>query len=94
MLARVERPTLAGFLEFAKRHPQGERYQWWDMDNCACAQYARHIGQFDAWRENDDHDVVHARPANDMWEILNTIATGVPYTFGNLVKEIEKEMAL
>jgi hypothetical protein len=83
MLARVEQPTFAGFLEFAKRQAQDKVYPYSDCDDCACAQYAKHIGQFEDWRY-----VSYA----DVWDDLNYWAAYQPHTFGSLVTRLELEM--
>jgi hypothetical protein len=42
-------PHLAGFTAFVETKNPAEEYDWEDRTACACAQYARTIGEYEKW---------------------------------------------
>jgi hypothetical protein len=56
-------PSLDGFIEWLRTKAQDEPYDWVNPVQCACAQYARDIGCYDAWLNH-----------REAWTQLNGIA--------------------
>jgi hypothetical protein len=75
----VGQPSLQGFIAWLETQDPEQQYQWSCSGECACAQYARHLGVKswgDVWN-----------PYRIIWSELNSIAYLVqPRTFGNLLK--------
>jgi hypothetical protein len=71
----AQQPSLQGFIAWLETKDPAEKYNWSRADQCACGQYARHLGvRWNPWRGN-------------IWGRLNSIAYLVqPRTFGNLLK--------
>ncbi len=47
---RHARQLLEEFAEWLESKKSDEQYDWTDPSRCACAQFAKDIGRFDAWR--------------------------------------------
>ena len=72
--------SIEAFAEFCERKPADEQYNYWSMTECACAQYARHLGgQLQGKRKA-------------FWFKINVIATPEPHTFGALAARLRASL--
>ena len=81
------------FRDFVANKPADQIYQWQDREDCACAQFARHIGLFDEWYEDN--------LIGGSWGKLNRLALcgrevypSVTITWGELLKHIDRKLAV
>jgi hypothetical protein len=78
-----EGPSISGFLEFTKDQCPTVKYQWDNSHICACARYAKKIGQVDGWRNR-------SYSTDTVWGWLNSIASHQPHTYGALTKRLKE----
>ena len=72
-------PSLAGFISWLETRDPDEKYAYFDMEHCACAQYAKAISA--EWRSG----IVYENP---VWMTLDLAAAMEPHTFGALSARI------
>lgn len=71
--------TKEAFAEWCEKHPADEFYDYWHSGNCACGQYAKHIGLFGHWLGNSH---------TPFWMVSNDKAAVFPHTFGALASRL------
>lgn len=76
-------PSMEQFRDFAARQPANRTYNWVDSSVCACAQYARQIGEPN-WTGYADGSV-----RSGFWNIANGLAHVLPHTFGALTQRLD-----
>lgn len=74
--------TLADVLACARTKPADEAYDYWDTHNCACGQYAKHIGAVPG---------TGVRPRIE--ELFTAYAFDFPHTFGTFADRLEQAMS-
>jgi hypothetical protein len=70
--------SVAEFLDWARRKPADEEYNYWDTCGCACGQFARDLGFAQESAERYRIEVM-----------FTSYAQPHPRTFGALVKRLE-----
>jgi hypothetical protein len=75
----TDKLTLAAFAEFCESKPADEKYEYIDVGNCACAQFAKSIG-FSS----------QADLPQPLWEDAEEQACQRPRTFGALAKRLRE----
>lgn len=74
--------TLKAFAEFCERRGD-ERYNWGSSSECACAQYAIHLGAWKQWVESEVHD-------GSFFDVADDIAMQEPRTFSALAARLRE----
>jgi hypothetical protein len=83
--------SLLSFRDFAATRDPGERYEYTSRENCACGQFARHLGLQQDWSR--------ASLSEGIWATMNRLAHGMAadaywtpsgaHTWGELRKRID-----
>lgn len=68
--------SIEAFADFCERKSAEEPYYFWSITECACAQYARHLGG----------KLQGRRKA--FWFVINDVAAVEPHTFGALAARL------
>ena len=85
--ARVQHPSVAGFVQWLGTQNPDARYEWGETMACACAQYAEATGTMYEW--------AHYGTSRESWRQLNEIAAGhdiepANWTFGQCLERANR----
>ena len=72
--------TLEAFAEWCEKQPARKQYDYWNTEDCACAQYAKSIGD-----DRPFHEFVCGSP---FWTRANARAFYRPWSFKSLAKRL------